>query len=104
MTILRIDASIQGSASAGSQLADLVVAEVTANHPELDLVSRHLGEQPLPSTAWAAAIVGGATPESERTADSATHSNSPPDWPRSSERPMSQCWHSRSTTSGSPNT
>lgn len=69
MTILRIDASIQGSASAGSQLADLVVAEVTANHPELDLVSRHLGEQPLPSTSWAAAIVGGATPESERTAE-----------------------------------
>ena len=33
MTLLRVDASIQGPRSASSELADLVLAEWTAVHP-----------------------------------------------------------------------
>ena len=67
MTLLRIDASIQGPRSAGSALADLVVAEFRAARPDEPVVARHLGEQPLPSDAWALAIGGSFTPEAERT-------------------------------------
>lgn len=67
MTLLRIDSSIQGPTSASSQLAELVVAEATANRPGLDVVTRHLAIDPLPSTAWADAVLGGHTPEEDRT-------------------------------------
>jgi FMN-dependent NADH-azoreductase len=63
VTLLRIDASIQGPRSASSALADLVVAESGAARPDETVVARHLGEQPLPSEAWALAIAGSFTPE-----------------------------------------
>ena len=65
MTLLRIDASIQGPRSASSALADLVQSEYVAAHGDEDVVSRHLGADPLPSDAWAAAVTGsfsGASP------------------------------------------
>ncbi|GAA3613137.1 NAD(P)H-dependent oxidoreductase [Microlunatus ginsengisoli] len=55
MTVLRIDASIQGDRSASSALADLALAEFEAIRPDEPKVSRHLGADPLPSEAWAAA-------------------------------------------------
>ena len=58
MTLVRIDASIQGPRSASGALADLVQTEFTAVHPDETVVTRHLGEQPLPSDAWAAAVSG----------------------------------------------
>ena len=58
MTLLRIDASIQGPRSASSALADLVQSEYIAAHRDVPVVRRHLGEQPLPSDAWAAAVSG----------------------------------------------
>jgi FMN-dependent NADH-azoreductase len=67
VTLLRIDASIQGPRSASSALADLVVAEFSAARPDEPVVARHLGEKPLPSEAWALAIAGSFTPEDERT-------------------------------------
>ncbi len=67
MTLLRIDASIQGPRSASSALADLVVAEFGAARPDETVVTRHLGERPLPSEAWALAIGGSFTPEDQRT-------------------------------------
>ena len=68
MSLLRIDATIQGERSATSALADLVLDQVTAAHPELPVVRRHLAEDPLPSDLWATAIAGSFTPEADRTA------------------------------------
>ena len=67
MTVLRIDASIQGPNSASSELADLAEAEWLATRPGTTFVRRHLGADPLPSHAWANAIHGQFTPEDQRT-------------------------------------
>lgn len=67
MTLLRIDASIQGSRSASKELADLVLAEWTAVHPEQSVLHRDLAADPLPADAWAAAIGGAFTPHEQRT-------------------------------------
>ena len=69
MTLLRVDASIQGPASASSALADLVLAEFTAARPDEPVVTRRLGQQPVPAQAWALAIGGNFTPEADRTPD-----------------------------------
>jgi len=68
MTVLRVDATIQGDRSASSALADLVQDEFAASHPEVPVVRRHLGQNPLPAHAWEAAISGSFTPEADRTA------------------------------------
>lgn len=67
MTLLRIDASIQGARSASSELADIVLGEFTAARPDEAVVTRHLGEVPLPADAWALAIGSASIPEAERT-------------------------------------
>ncbi|WP_433393407.1 FMN-dependent NADH-azoreductase [Micromonospora sp. KLBMP9576] len=67
MSLLRVDASIQGDRSASGALADLVLDEFTAARPEVPVVRRHLGQDPLPATTWAAAISGGFTAEGDRT-------------------------------------
>lgn len=67
MSLLRVDASIQGERSASGALADLVVDETTSTHPDMPVVQRHLGQDPLPADAWSAATSGSATPEWDRT-------------------------------------
>lgn len=67
MTLLRIDASIQGPRSASSELADLVVAAWSAAHPSQPVVQRHLGGEPLPSDAWATAVSAAYLPEDQHT-------------------------------------
>ncbi|RJK98019.1 FMN-dependent NADH-azoreductase [Vallicoccus soli] len=67
MTLLRVDASIQGERSASSALADLVVEHVAGAHPGLPVVHRHLGQDPLPAHAWQTAIAASYVPEAERT-------------------------------------
>jgi len=67
MTLLRVDASIQGPRSASTELADLVLAEWTAVHPEWPVVRRHLAADPLPADAWATAIGAAHTPDEQRT-------------------------------------
>lgn len=67
MTLLRIDATIQGPASASAALADLVLDEFRAVRPDETVVSRHLGVEPLPADAWASAVSGSFLPEDERT-------------------------------------
>lgn len=67
MTLLRIDASIQGPRSAGSALADRVLDQFSAARPEVGVVRRHLGEEPLPATAWADALAGSFSPEADRS-------------------------------------
>jgi FMN-dependent NADH-azoreductase len=67
MTLLRIDASIQGPNSASSALADRVLEQFTTLRPDEAVVARHLGAEPLPSDAWPKAVLGGFTPEADRT-------------------------------------
>lgn len=67
MTVLRIDATIQGERSASGALADLVLGTLVAARPGLPVVRRHLGQHPLPGEAWAAAISGSYLPEGERS-------------------------------------
>ena len=67
MTLLRIDATIQGPASSSAALADLVVEEFLAARPDERVVTRHLGEDPLAAHAWPTAIRGSFTPEADRT-------------------------------------
>ncbi|WP_028642963.1 FMN-dependent NADH-azoreductase [Nocardioides sp. URHA0020] len=67
MTLLRIDSSIQGPASSSSALADLVLEHFLAERPDEQVVTRHLGADPLPSDAWANAVHASFTPEDQRT-------------------------------------
>lgn len=67
MTVLRIDASIRGRHSASSELADVAEAEWSTVRPDTTFTRRHLGTNPLPADAWAAAVHGGSTPEEQRT-------------------------------------
>lgn len=67
MSLLRIDSTIQGDRSASGALADLVVDEFTAVHPDAPVLRRHLGEDPLPAGAWAAAVAGAAATDAART-------------------------------------
>lgn len=67
MTLLRIDSSIQGDGSSSSALADQVVAEFRAVRPTEQIVTRHLGEQPLPADAWRLSLGAKAVPDEQRT-------------------------------------
>ncbi|BCJ34244.1 FMN-dependent NADH-azoreductase [Actinocatenispora thailandica] len=67
MTLLRIDSSIQGDGSSSSALADQVVSAFRAARPADPIVTRHLGEQPLPADAWRAALGAKAVPDEQRT-------------------------------------
>ena len=67
MSILRIDASIQGDRSFGSALADLVQREIAAAHPDEPVVTRHLGNEPLPADAWQTAVLANFTDPTLRT-------------------------------------
>jgi len=69
MTVLRIDSSIQGPASASSELADVAEAEWTAVRPGTAFVRRHLAASPLPAEAWATAVLAGFTPPEQWTAE-----------------------------------
>jgi len=67
MTLLRIDASILGPASASSELADQVVNAWSAERPGDEVVTRHLGSQPLPGDAWAHAVSAAYVPAADRS-------------------------------------
>lgn len=67
MSVLRIDASIQGPRSASSELADLAEAEWAATAPGTTFVRRHLGAEPLPAETWANTIHAKFTPGAEHT-------------------------------------
>jgi FMN-dependent NADH-azoreductase len=49
------------------ELADIVEAEWTAAHPDEPVIRRYIGTSPLPSTAWADAVVGQQLPREART-------------------------------------
>lgn len=67
MTLFRLDAGIFPDQSVSRELADVVEAEWTAAHPDEQVIRRHIGTSPLPSTAWAHAVVGQQLPQGART-------------------------------------
>ena len=67
MSLFRLDASIKIEGSASREIADVVEEHWVSQHPGDDVVRRHIGTEPLPSAAWAAAVTAGMTPEAERT-------------------------------------
>jgi FMN-dependent NADH-azoreductase len=67
MTLFRLDASIRTDGSHSREIADLVEREWQAVHPHDDVVRRHVGTDPVPATAWAAAVGASMTPEDQRT-------------------------------------
>lgn len=69
MTVLRVDASIQGDRSASSALAELAMKPIAARLPDEPVVRRHLGRYPLPADAWALAVGAARTPAERLTAE-----------------------------------
>ncbi len=67
MTLFRLDASIRTDGSHSRAIADIVEAEWRAANPQARVVRRHLGTQPVPATAWAAAVDGTYLEEQYRT-------------------------------------
>jgi FMN-dependent NADH-azoreductase len=67
MHVLRIDSSIQGPASASSELADLAEAAWTGERPDTTFTRRHLGADPLPADVWATAATAGYIPAEHRS-------------------------------------
>ena len=67
MSLFRLDASIQVEGSASRALADIVEAEWRAGNPGAPITRRHVGTEPLPSGAWAAAVAGSRLPADRRT-------------------------------------
>jgi FMN-dependent NADH-azoreductase len=69
MTVLRVDASIQGARSASSALADLVLEPIASQLPGETVLRRHLGQNPLPADAWALAVGAARLPAEQLTGD-----------------------------------
>ena len=67
MTLFRLDASINPGQSASRAIADIVEAEWHQAHPGDAVLRRHVGTDPLPSEAWAHAVMGARTPEADRS-------------------------------------
>ena len=63
MSLFRLDASIRVDGSHSRAIADIVEREWRDGHPSDETVRRDVGRQPLPATAWAAAVTTGWTPE-----------------------------------------
>jgi FMN-dependent NADH-azoreductase len=69
MALFRLDASIRVEGSNSRAIADIVEQEWRTSHPSDPVIRRHLGVDPIPSTAWATAVFASRTPESSRTED-----------------------------------
>jgi FMN-dependent NADH-azoreductase len=67
LSLFRLDASIRVQGSVSRQIADLVETSWRAGHPSSEVVSRHIGNDPVPATYWAAAVGAQQTPEELRT-------------------------------------
>jgi len=67
MSLFRLDASIRIDGSHSREIADIVEAGWTTGHPDSVITRRHLGIDPVPATAWAAAVAAGEIEESQRT-------------------------------------
>ncbi len=69
MSLFRLDASIRNEGSHSREIADIVEQEWRSAYPDGAVSNREIGIEPLPSSAWAAAVAASATPEASRTPD-----------------------------------
>ncbi|WP_062210701.1 FMN-dependent NADH-azoreductase [Demequina oxidasica] len=67
MTLFRLDASIMPATSASRALGDIVEQEWATAHPESAVTRRDVAADPVPATAWQNAVLGGFTPEADRS-------------------------------------
>ncbi len=67
MTLFRLDASIRVEGSHSREIADVVEQEWRVANPGAAITRRHIGTNPLPSSAWGAAAYAGFVPEEQRS-------------------------------------
>jgi FMN-dependent NADH-azoreductase len=67
MSLYRLDASIRVEGSHSRAIADIVEQEWRNARPDEAVVRRHVGVDPIPSTAWSTAVFAAYTPEEART-------------------------------------
>jgi FMN-dependent NADH-azoreductase len=67
MSLFRLDASIRSDGSHSRAIANLVETEWRNTHRDEPIVRRHLGVDPVPATAWPAAVFANFTPPESRT-------------------------------------
>jgi FMN-dependent NADH-azoreductase len=65
MSLYRLDPSIRVEGSHSRAIADIVEQEWRSAHPGEPVVRRHVGVDPIPATAWAAAVFAGRTRDSD---------------------------------------
>ena len=56
MSLFRLDASIRVEGSHSREIADIVEQEWRTAHPHSPVVTRHIGVDPIPATAWSTAV------------------------------------------------
>jgi FMN-dependent NADH-azoreductase len=69
VTLFRLDASIRVEGSHSREIADITEREWHAANPDADVIRRSIGIQPIPATAWSAAVFAGNTPEAQRSTE-----------------------------------
>jgi FMN-dependent NADH-azoreductase len=67
VSLFRLEASIRTDESHSRAIANLVEAEWRLTHPGEPILRRHLGIDPVPATAWPAAVFASFTPPESRT-------------------------------------
>jgi FMN-dependent NADH-azoreductase len=67
MSLFRLDASMRVEGSHSREIADIVEQEWRTAHPHAKVVTRHIGVEPIPATAWATAVSGSFAPEAQRS-------------------------------------
>ncbi len=67
MPLFRLDASIRTEGSVSRAIADIVEGTWRHDNPEAKVITRHVGLEPLPATAWAESVVADRTHEEAMT-------------------------------------
>jgi FMN-dependent NADH-azoreductase len=67
MSLFRLDASIRAEGSHSREIADIVEQEWRTAHPADTVVTRHIGIEPVPATAWPTAANAAGIPEADLT-------------------------------------
>jgi FMN-dependent NADH-azoreductase len=67
MSLFRLDASIRTEGSSSRAIADIVENAWREGHPDAEIIRRHVGVDPLPSTLWPQAVFASWTPEDDRS-------------------------------------
>jgi FMN-dependent NADH-azoreductase len=69
MSLFRLDASIRVDGSHSREIADIVEQEWRAAHPHSEVVTRQIGLDPVPATAWSTAVNATYVSEDERSSE-----------------------------------